>query len=127
MFSTLREMPVRSGRRVTEWLTSTARSRWLRAVTRGPGPLWGRGGDGHGPGLGPTAPGGAQAGLSGRSAYQALQLGDDLEKVSHQAYVGDLEDRGLAILVDGYDGAGVLDAGEMLDGAGDADRDVHLG
>ena len=31
------------------------------------------------------------------------------------------------ILVDGDDGARILDAGEMLDGAGDADGHVQLG
>src|SRR3984893_6580352 len=58
---------------------------------------------------------------------QPLDLGDDLEKVPHQADVGDFEDRGLAVLVDGDDGARILDARQVLDCARDADRDIQLG
>src|SRR5579863_2452211 len=57
---------------------------------------------------------------------QALELRDDLEQVAHQSDVGDLEDRRFAVLVDGHDGACVLDARQMLNGPGDADGDVHL-
>ena len=60
------------------------------------------------------------------AASAALDLGDDLEQVAHQADVGHLEDRRLAILVDGDDGARVLDARQVLDGTGDADRHVQL-
>jgi signal transduction histidine kinase/DNA-binding response OmpR family regulator len=55
-------------------------------------------------------------------AYAVGQLRHDLEQVADQADVGDLEDRRFGVLVDRDDGAGVLDAGEVLDRAGDADR-----
>ena len=42
------------------------------------------------------------------------------------AVVGDLEDRRVGVLVDGDDGARALHADEVLDGAGDAERDVEL-
>src|SRR6185437_1102999 len=64
--------------------------------------------------------------MSGTEAWKSpqclFQLRNDLEQIPHQADVGDLEDRCLAVLVDCHDGAGILDAGEMLDRAGDADR-----
>src|SRR5690606_18990000 len=60
------------------------------------------------------------------SAERGFQFRHDLEQVADQADVGDLEDRRLGILVDGDDGAGVLDAGEVLDGTGNADRHVQL-
>ena len=63
----------------------------------------------------------------GGSAQRRFQLRNDLEQILHQTEVGDLEDRRLAILVDGHDGTGVLDAGEVLGRAGDADRHVQLG
>src|ERR1051326_1175479 len=55
------------------------------------------------------------------------ELGKRLEQVGDQAVIRNLEDRGLFVLVDGDDHLGVLHAGEVLDGAGDADRDVELG
>src|SRR5204863_4319294 len=56
-----------------------------------------------------------------------LQLRQYLEQVRHQSVVGDLEDRRLAVLVDGDDHLAVLHAGEMLDSPGNAHRDVELG
>ena len=55
------------------------------------------------------------------------QLRHDLEQVAHEAVVGDLEDRRLGVLVDRDDHLAVLHAGEVLDRARDADRDVELG
>jgi hypothetical protein len=55
-----------------------------------------------------------------------VQLRNDLEQIHHQPEVGHLEDERFAILVDRYDGVCVLGAGEVLDGAGDADGCVHL-
>src|SRR5450756_68414 len=54
------------------------------------------------------------------------ELGDDGEQVADDAEVGDLEDRGLGVLVDRDDRLGGLHACPVLDGAGDADRDVQL-
>src|SRR5262245_27968497 len=50
----------------------------------------------------------------------------DLEQVPHQAVVGHLEDGGFGVLVDRDDATRRRHAGEMLDGAGDADRDIEL-
>ena len=60
-------------------------------------------------------------------ANQFFQLGYDLEQVADQTDVGNLEDRRLRILVDGDDGAGILDARQVLDRARDSDGDVELG
>src|SRR5215469_18896008 len=64
-------------------------------------------------------------------AYSALadfldELGDDLEQVADDAEVGDLEDRGLGVLVDRDDRLGGLHPGPVLDRAGDPDRRVQL-
>src|SRR5688572_16851572 len=56
-----------------------------------------------------------------------LELRQDLEQVADQAVIGDLEDRRLLVLVDRDDDLGILHAGEMLNGARDADCDVQLG
>ncbi len=56
----------------------------------------------------------------------SVELGQDFEEVADQAVIGDLEDRRLLILVDRDDDLGILHTGEMLDRAGDADRDVKL-
>src|SRR5262245_38081953 len=55
------------------------------------------------------------------------QLRHDLEEVAHYTVVGHLEDRRFLVLVDRHDGLAVLHAGKMLDGAGDADRNVEVG
>src|SRR5690606_2363428 len=62
-----------------------------------------------------------------RSAQRRLDLRQQLEQVAHQPDVRDLEDRRVRVLVDRDDRAGVLDAGQVLDRAADADRDVQLG
>src|SRR5262252_848953 len=64
--------------------------------------------------------------LSAIRGYQPLDFRDDLEQVPDQADIRHLENRRLAVLVDGDDGARVLDAGEVLDGARDADRYIQL-
>src|SRR5215471_88774 len=55
------------------------------------------------------------------------QFGNGLVEIRDQAVIGDLEDRGVLVLVDRHDDLGVLHAGEMLDRAGDADGNVELG
>src|SRR6478672_13437406 len=52
--------------------------------------------------------------------------GDDGVQVADHAEVGELEDRGLGVLVDGHDGLRGLHAGAVLDRTGDADGDVEL-
>src|SRR6516225_1964773 len=64
--------------------------------------------------------------VSARSRYQPLDLWNDLEQITDEAEIGHLEDRRFAVLVDRDDRARILDTGEMLDRAGDADRDVQL-
>src|SRR5712664_764770 len=61
------------------------------------------------------------------AAQQALELRHDLEQVADQADIGHFKDRRFAVLVDGHDGARVLDARQMLDCAGNADGDVEFG
>src|SRR5690606_21460049 len=56
-----------------------------------------------------------------------FQLRQHLEQIPHQPDVRDLEDRCLGVLVDRHDRAGVLDAGQVLDRAADADGDVQVG
>src|SRR5690606_26109002 len=56
-----------------------------------------------------------------------LELRQQREQVAHQADVGDLVDRRVRILVERHERAGVLDAGQVLDRAGDAHRQVQLG
>src|SRR5690606_5572836 len=82
-----------------------------------------------------ASPGGKAAVVerSGGRASSALALGDlvgqlrgDLEQVTHDTEVGDLEDRGLGVLVDGDDGLRRLHAGAVLDRTGDAQCDVQL-
>src|ERR1700678_4215927 len=54
------------------------------------------------------------------------QFRNRLIQIRHQAIIGDLEDRRVLILVDRDDDLGVLHAGEMLDRAGNTDRDIEL-
>jgi len=54
-------------------------------------------------------------------------LRDGREEVSNQAKVGDLEDRGLRVLVDASNHLGVLHSGQVLDGARDSHGNVQLG
>src|SRR5690606_4963063 len=61
------------------------------------------------------------------ASQRLLQFGQDGEEVADEAVIGDLEDRGFLVLVDGDDDLGILHAGQMLDRAGDADGDVEFG
>ena len=54
------------------------------------------------------------------------QRGDDLEQVTDHAVAGLLEDRRIGILVDGDDQFGIAHSHQVLDGAGDAGRDVQV-
>src|SRR6476619_4082131 len=54
------------------------------------------------------------------------ELGQDLVEVADDAEVGELEDRGVRVLVDRHDVLGVLHADLVLDGARDARREVQL-
>src|SRR6516164_4630084 len=54
------------------------------------------------------------------------QFGDHLVEIRDQAIIGDLENRRVLILVDRDDHLGVLHSGEMLNCAGDADRDIKF-
>src|SRR5258707_15280616 len=56
-----------------------------------------------------------------------VELRHQLEEVADEAVIGDLEDRRLLVLVYGDDDLGILHPGEMLDGAGNADRDIEIG
>ena len=49
-----------------------------------------------------------------------------MEQIAHQTNVGDLEDRRVAVFVDGHDSAGIFDAGQVLDGTGDAHRHIAV-
>jgi Ethanolamine utilization protein EutJ (predicted chaperonin) len=57
----------------------------------------------------------------------SLEFRHGLNRSADEADVGDLEDRGVLVLVDGDDGLAVLHAGQVLDRARDADRDVDFG
>src|SRR5471032_1749211 len=59
--------------------------------------------------------------------YGGSELGNNLEEITHDAVVGDLEDRRLFVFINSHDGLAVLHPGEMLDRAGDADGDVEIG
>ena len=75
-----------------------------------------------------SAPERVRAGSRPRPAFPApLEFRQDREEVAHEAVVGHLEDRRLLVLVDRDDDLRVLHAGEVLDGARDADRDVEVG
>src|SRR6185312_16071445 len=68
-----------------------------------------------------------------RSAIRELfrELGvecrDELEEIADDAVIGDLEDRRFFVLVDRDDDFRILHAGQMLDRAGNADRDIEVG
>ena len=54
-----------------------------------------------------------------------LQFRQDFKQVGDETVVGDLEDRGLLILVDGDDDLRILHAGEVLDAAGNVEIGRH--
>jgi len=55
------------------------------------------------------------------------ELGNGLEEVSNETDVGDLEDGGVGVLVDGNNELGLLHTGKVLDGTRDTNGDVELG
>src|SRR5277367_2065900 len=66
-----------------------------------------------------------------RSVLDFIELGRELRQrlieIGDQSVIGDLEDRGFRILVDRDNNFRILHAGKMLDGAGNADRDIEVG
>src|ERR1700761_8517184 len=56
-----------------------------------------------------------------------VHFGNGFEEVGHKSVVGHLEDGRFFVLVDGGDDLAVLHTRQMLDRAGDADRDVEIG
>ena len=54
------------------------------------------------------------------------QCGHDLEQIADDAVVGDLEDRGIGILVDRHNRFRALHADDVLDRAGNAERNIEL-
>src|SRR5579872_1639743 len=65
------------------------------------------------------------------SALNLIELGGELRQrlveIRHQSVIGDLEDGGFLIFIDRDDDLRILHAGEMLNGAGNADRDIEVG
>ena len=59
-------------------------------------------------------------------AERIHQLRHDFKQIPNQPVIRHLEDRCIGILVDGDDDFRFLHPGQMLDGAGDADREVEL-
>jgi hypothetical protein len=59
-------------------------------------------------------------------AERIHQLRHHFKQIPDQPVIRHLEDRRIRILVDGDDDLGVLHPGQMLDGTGDADREVEL-
>jgi hypothetical protein len=57
---------------------------------------------------------------------QLLKLRYGFEQISHQAVISHLEDRRFFVLVDRNDHFGVFHTGQMLDRAGNTDRNVQL-
>src|SRR5690606_37689616 len=55
-----------------------------------------------------------------------VEFRENREQVADQPDVGNLENRRVGILVDGHDRAGILDAGQVLDGAGNTDGYVKV-
>src|SRR5918992_835280 len=58
--------------------------------------------------------------------HRVGELGEDLVEITHDAEIGELEDRRVRVLVDRDDVLRVLHADLVLDGAGDARRQVQL-
>ena len=56
----------------------------------------------------------------------SVRAGRHFEEIADDAIIGDFENRGVRVLVDCNDGACALHPDDVLDGAGDADRDVQL-
>src|SRR5260370_15831194 len=54
------------------------------------------------------------------------QFGDDLEQVADDAIIGNFENRGIRVFIDGYYGSRPLHSHKVLDRPGDAYGHVHL-
>src|SRR5260370_27982759 len=57
----------------------------------------------------------------------SIELAHYVEEIPHDAVVGDRENRRIGVLIYSDDNPRVLHSGQMLDCAGDAKRDVHIG
>src|SRR5262249_45639851 len=57
----------------------------------------------------------------------AMERGDELVEIADEAVIRDLEDRRFLVFVDRDDDLRILHAGEVLDRARDADRDIEVG
>src|SRR6266850_2151968 len=73
-----------------------------------------------------AAPGAASLGISFDLLHRFGERGHELEEVAHDAVVGDLEDVGVGILVHRDDDLRRRHPREMLDRAGDPERDVQV-
>ena len=60
--------------------------------------------------------------LTNEKSYEEITIRD----ITDQADIGNFENRHFLVLIDRHDCAGVLDTGQVLDGARDADRDVEI-
>src|SRR5439155_15523813 len=61
------------------------------------------------------------------SRFQSIdERRHDLEQIADDAVVRNLEDRRVGILVDGNDRVGAFHTDQMLNGAGDSEREVEL-
>src|SRR5271170_4219483 len=63
------------------------------------------------------------------SVLYLIELGCELRQglveIGYQSVIGDLEDRRFLVLVDGDNDLRILHAGEVLNGAGNTDRDIE--
>src|SRR3954452_8190120 len=87
---------------------------------------WGSTGGGYAPGATSPCPLGPAMALAPAGLHRVGQLRQDLVEVADDAEVGELEDRRVGVLVDGHDVLRGLHADLVLDGAGDARRQVQL-
>src|SRR5688500_1458654 len=74
-----------------------------------------------------SAPPRVASGAGPRLLHGLGESGQELEQVAHHAVVRDLEDVGVRVLVDRDDHLARRHAREVLDRAGDAERDVEVG
>ena len=77
-------------------------------------------------GAGPPSTAEDNALIKRSRSERLLEIRQHREQIADQAVIGDLENRRLLILVDGDDDLAVLHAGQMLDRARNADRDVKI-
>ena len=71
---------------------------------------------------------GASYGSSDSSGSELLsEFLDHVDRICLQIVVRDLKDRSFGVLIDGHDDLGVLHAGHVLNGAGNAEGHIELG